>query len=109
MTKRAERRKKQKAKQKDKAVQTTQKNSVVESSHIKTKKNWHDRFYKTLLIIPLLMFIFAITQISMQTAATGDFLPGGAVPDLPGRDRFADQSGPLGKNPAGAKRVVTDL
>ncbi len=37
-------------------------------------KDIYDRKYKTLLIIPLLMLLFSIVQISYQVYSTGDFL-----------------------------------
>jgi len=49
------------------------KTETVEKKH-HHKRNWHDKIYKKLLIIPLLLLLFAIVQVSMQVANTGDFL-----------------------------------
>ncbi|RMG82334.1 MAG: protein translocase subunit SecF [Bacteroidetes bacterium] len=44
-----------------------------EKSEIKKKENWHDRYYKILLIIPVALFLVAIIHTSLFYSSTGDF------------------------------------
>ena len=79
MTKRAERRLKQKMKdlekQKEHTLQDTptQDSTIVKSDIKNPFLRFYDKNYKKLLIIPIVIFLLAILQISIQ-ATTGDFI-----------------------------------
>lgn len=46
----------------------------MEESQGKNKKNWHDKYYKSMLIIPVILIILSIVYLIIFTSNTGDFI-----------------------------------
>ena len=46
----------------------------MEETHEKPKKNWHDRNYKLLLIIPAILILFSIIYMVSFYGQNGDFI-----------------------------------
>lgn len=46
----------------------------MEQEHQETKKNWHDKHYKTLLLIPLAILIFSFVYLGFFYSQNGDFM-----------------------------------
>jgi preprotein translocase subunit SecF len=46
----------------------------MEESSEKSKRHWHDKYYKSLLIIPLILIVLSIVYLIIFTSNTGDFI-----------------------------------